>query len=120
MNTLANKESSEEFTVIKQDTYRNCTSLDTSQRCRDWDYDHYFYIRNNLDVPKEVQVKLWIVTKNEKKTVDSLIMKMEPGETRLVETEETNSGSSTWGKYTFKTELHIDEHDYIYRFRDVE
>ncbi|QFT87274.1 hypothetical protein FIU87_01230 [Bacillus sp. THAF10] len=120
MNTLTKAETDLEFTVVKQDTETRCKSRGSSQRCLDWEYEHYFFIRNNLDVPKEVQVKFHIVTKNETKTLDSLIMKMKPGETRLVETEETHSSSSIWGKNTFTTPLQLLDHDYMYRFRDVE
>ncbi len=79
-----------------------------------------FYVRSNLDGTKEVQVKIRAANKNQEelKVIDSEIMKLDSGEMKMVETEETSDSKDVWGKYSFTTEKRVFYYQYNYRYRD--
>lgn len=119
MHALSESETDKEVTVLFMNSEKNCVRRRT-QSCSDEDYQNYFFVKNNLEEEKEVQVKIRALNadKEELKVVDSNIMTLGAGELRLVETEETNDKTSIWSKSTFETEYQTYYYEYKYRFRD--
>ncbi|SEP97837.1 hypothetical protein [Piscibacillus halophilus] len=98
------------------------TSEERCMRRRDCDFKVYnvFYAKNNLEKTQDVQFLIRTIDKNgeQQKEIESKVITMEPGEIKLVETEETNSSSEMWMKYSFTTDNWFDGYQYRYRYRD--
>lgn len=111
-------QSDAEFPVVLVSSEREC--LQTTATCRNSDYSNQFFIRNQLNRTQEVQVKFRVYNKNEElvKEIDSKIMKMNPNELRLIETEETIENASKWNQYTFQTENRVSKYEHFIRYRD--
>ncbi|WP_100009951.1 hypothetical protein [Lentibacillus sediminis] len=79
-------------------------------------------MRNNLEEPKEFQVRISAANNNQEEieTIDSEIMEVGPGEMKMVVTEETSDNQDIWSQYSFETEERVAYYQYNYRFRDVE
>ncbi|GEL76477.1 hypothetical protein [Tenuibacillus multivorans] len=88
----------------------------------DPEYMNVFYVKNNLDQAKEVQLLIRALGKNrqEIEVIESDIMKLDPGELKMVETEETLDFKEIWGKYSFKTKEKVRDYQHQYRYRDPE
>jgi len=121
MQELSQAETEEEVTVLFMSSEKNCVRRRNSN-CVDVDYDNRFFVKNNLDEKKQIQVRIRALDSNQKelKVVDSEIMTLDAGELRLVETEETYDDSSIWSKYSFQTEVRTNYYESLFRFRDVE
>lgn len=117
MNEIEASEQEEEMTVLLLGSTKDCMSY-----CTDYEYDNIFFVKNNMDEEKEVQVKIRALNKDseEMKVIDSLVMKIGPNELRVVETEETIDRTSVWSKYSFKTDERTVYYDSMFRFRDPE
>lgn len=65
----------------------------------DHEYNNVFYVRNNLDQPKEIQVKIRALNDNKEvlRIIDSQIVELEPGDMQMITTEETNDSANIWG-----------------------
>lgn len=87
--------------------------------CRNSSYSNQFFIKNNGDHVQEAQVQIRTLNNNdqEMKVIDSKIMTLQPGELRLLETEETNDNSSIWNQYSFQTAYRIANFQYKLRHR---
>ncbi|WP_174614146.1 hypothetical protein [Virgibacillus ihumii] len=113
-NSSENKEISLVQVLSESDCFRrrNC----------DEEYKNVFYVRNNLDNTKEVQLQIYALdaNKEELKVIDSNIMELEPGEIQMVKTEETNEKRNIWSQPTFKTERRVVYYKYNYRYRNAE
>ncbi|MBY7142366.1 hypothetical protein KFZ56_04505 [Virgibacillus sp. NKC19-3] len=92
-----------------------------SRRCAP-NYNNVFYVRNNLDQPKEVQVKIRALNNNEEevKVIDSEIVELDPDDMKMVTTEETIKSGNIWEQYSFKTEERVAYYQYNFRHRDLE
>ncbi|MGP4071114.1 hypothetical protein ACTWQB_01005 [Piscibacillus sp. B03] len=103
---------------------RLAVSEDRCLRRRNCDFKIYnvFYARNNMDEVKEVQFLIRTVNRDgsTQKEIESKVMRLEPGEIKLVETEETNSTADVWMKYSFTTENWFDGYQFKSRYRDVD
>ncbi|MGF2614312.1 hypothetical protein FZC84_19405 [Rossellomorea vietnamensis] len=122
MNALEEEEKNkEEMTVLFMSSEQECVRRRTNS-CAGEEYENTFFVKNNLDEEKEVQVRIRALDsdKNELKIVESEIMTLDAGELRLVETEETSDNSSVWSRSSFQTEYRTHFYQSIFRFRDVE
>ncbi|RIW29371.1 hypothetical protein D3H55_19100 [Bacillus salacetis] len=121
MDALAETEADKEFTVLFMNSEKDCIRRRTNS-CAGEEYNNFFFVKNNLDEQKEVQVRIRALDydKKELKIVESVIMTLDAGELRLVETEETLENSSVWSKYSFQTEHQTHFYESMFRFRDVE
>lgn len=108
----------EDFLVVLVTSEREC--LKNTSSCRNSPYSNQFFVRNNLDKTQEVQVKIRALNSSgeEMKVIDSHIMTLEPGELRLVKTDETNETSSPWNQYSFQTDSFTGQYEYWKRYRD--
>lgn len=111
----------EEFTVVFMNSEKDCFRLSGSN-CTNVTYKNVFYIKNNLDVKKQVQVSIRALDsqKKERKTIESDVMTLEAGEMKLVETNETPDQASVWKLYSFESEYRIRSYEAMYRYDDVE
>lgn len=111
----------EEITVVFMSSEKNCIRTNTSN-CNSTTYKNAFFLKNNLDIPKEVQVQIRALDakQEELKVIESDIMTLEAGEMKLVETEETSDESSVWSRSSFETEYQTHSYESLYRYRDVE
>ncbi|MTD31933.1 hypothetical protein GIW82_12935 [Planomicrobium sp. YIM 101495] len=110
----------EEITVVFLRSEKNCFRTSTSN-CHAVPYKNSFFVKNNLTVPKEVQVRIRAMDAegSELEEVESVIMTLEPGELRLVETDETSERTSIWSRSSFETERRVSSYESIYQYRDV-
>lgn len=111
------EEVDEEISVVLASSEDPCLRKITCDR-----YENVFYVRNNLDVPKEVQVRIRTLNddKEELKIMASKVMTLNPGSIKLVVTEETPKFDNPWNKYSFNTEEVPRYYQVQYRYRDVE
>ena len=109
----------EEITVLFMNSEKNCFRTTTSN-CHSQTYKNSFFLKNNLDVQKEVQVRIRALDskQNELKTVASDIMTLEAGELKLLETEETSDEASIWSRSSFETDRRVQSYESLYRYRD--
>lgn len=110
----------EEFSIVLVSSEKEC--LRNTSSCRDMEYSNQFFIKNNLGKTQEVQVKIRALNSSneEMKVIDSKIMRLEPNELRLLETEETSEDSSVWNQYSFQTDHRIASYEHMLRYRDPE
>ena len=110
----------EEITVVFMSSEKKCVRRRT-ENCNSSDYQNAFFVKNNLDQTKQVQVQIRALDRqeNELKSVESKIMTLEAGELKLVETEETADEASIWSRSTFETEVRTVSYQSIYRYRDA-
>lgn len=111
----------EEFTVVFMNSEKDCFRLSGSN-CTNVTYKNIFYIKNNLDVKKQVQVRIRALDSQEKerKVIESDLMTLEAGEMKLVETKETPDQASVWKLYSFESESRIRFYEAMYRYEDAE
>lgn len=114
------QQAGEEITVVFLSSEKNCFRA-TSSNCHAVPYKNSFFVKNNLDAPKEVQVRIRAVDAqgSELAEVESAIMMLEPGELRLVETGETSERASIWSRSSFETERRVSSYESIYQYRDI-
>ncbi|UFJ41120.1 hypothetical protein LOK74_00730 [Brevibacillus humidisoli] len=89
--------------------------------CSTEDYRNLFMVKNHLDQP--VQAELKILAANERKQqlamYESLPIDLQPGEYRVVVTEETNLEDSVWDRWTSYTDEKIAFFQYQYRYEPI-
>lgn len=110
----------EEITVVFMSSEKQCVRRRT-ENCNSSDYQNAFFVQNNLDETKQVQVQIRALDheQNELKSVESKIMTLQAGELKLVETEETSDQESIWSRSSFETEVRTASYQSIYRYRDA-
>lgn len=110
-------DTNEEIPVVLVSSEQEC--LRRTATCRNSSYSNQFFIKNNGDHVQETQVQIRALNNNdqEMKVIDSKIMTLQPGELRLLETEETNDNSSIWNQYSFQTDYRIANFQYKLRHR---
>ncbi|MFD2760682.1 hypothetical protein [Lentibacillus juripiscarius] len=116
VNAMEDTPKNEDISLVLVRSEDSCLNI---RNC-DKKYNNVFYVRSNLDGTKEVQVKIRAANKNQEelKVIDSEIMKLDSGEMKMVETEETSDSKDVWGKYSFTTEKRVFYYQYNYRYRD--
>ncbi|MDG5473169.1 hypothetical protein P6709_15555 [Jeotgalibacillus sp. ET6] len=121
MQELSETEEDTEVSVLFLSSEQNCIRRRTSG-CVSEEYQNVFFVKNNLDEEKEVQVRIRALdfNQNELKVVDSKIMTLGAEELRMVETEETSDKTSIWNSSTFETEQRTQFYEYQFRFREPE
>lgn len=114
------KQDGEEITIVFMSSEKQCVRRRT-ENCNSSDYQNAFFVKNNLDETKQVQVQIRALDRqqNELKSVESKIMRLEAGELKLVETEETSDKESIWSRSSFETEYQTRFYQSIYRYRDA-
>lgn len=114
------QQTDEEITVVFMSSDKKCFRTSTSN-CNGISYKNSFFLKNNLDVQKEVQVRIRALDskQQELKVVESDVMSLEPGELKLVETEETSDQASIWSRSSFLTESRTQSYESLYRYRDA-
>jgi hypothetical protein len=110
--------STDAFSIVLVRSEKDCIRV---ERCTNKRYDNQFFIKNNLDELKEVQVFIHSLNKDreELKVIESNVMRMEPGELALLETEETGKHSSLWSRYSFKTDERVSNYQYQLQYHDI-
>lgn len=118
ISTMDGNAKDEAFSIVLMRSTSDCLRI----RCLDEQFDNVFYIRNNLDQKKEVQVRIHAQDEDKEKlkVIDSKIMELDPGELKMVKTEKTSEQRNIWNQYTFTTEKRVVYYKYNYRHRDVE
>lgn len=118
ISTMDGNAKDEAFSIVLMRSTSDCLRI----RCLDEQFDNVFYIRNNLDQKKEVQVRIHAQDEDKEKlkVIDSKIMELDPGELKMVKTEKTSEHRNIWNQYTFTTEKRVVYYKYNYRHRDVE
>lgn len=121
LDVAEQRQEGEEITVVFMSSEKNCVRTNTSN-CRSVSYKNTFFLKNNLDVQKEVQVQIRALDVEEKEleVVESDIMTLEAGELKLLETEESSDESSIWSRHSFETDVRTHSYESIYRYRDAE
>lgn len=122
-NALAASEQqqgTEEITVVFMSSEKHCIRT-TSSNCTNEPYKNSFFLKNNLDKQKEVQVQIRALDSEQKelKIVESDIMILEPGELKLVETEESSDQASIWSRSSFETDHRVQSYESLYRYREA-
>lgn len=114
------QQDNEEITVVFMGSDKKCFRLSTSN-CTYVPYKNAFFLKNNLDVQKQVQVRIRAMDskQEELKVIESDIMTLEAGELKLVETEETSDQESIWSRYSFETEYRTSSYESMYRYVDA-
>ena len=109
----------EEITVLFMSSERKCIRTNTSN-CHYQPYHNTFFLKNNLDTEKEVQVRIRALDSEQKelKVIESDIMTLEAGELKLVETEESFDEASIWSRSSFETDRRVQSYESLYRYRD--
>lgn len=120
MEMIENDRNDTEFTIVLSKSDKQCVRSRSSS-CSDDEYENFFFVKNNLDKAQEVQVEIraYGADKKVQKEINSTIMKLEPGEVKLITTEETWEDSSPWNQWTFQTDKRVGYYEYMYRYRDV-
>ena len=115
------EQAGEEITVLFMSSEKKCFRL-TSSNCDNVSYTNSFFLKNNLDVQKEVQVRIRALGSGQKelKVIDSEVMALEAGELKLVETEETYDQDSIWNRSSFETETRTQSYESLFRYRDAD
>ena len=115
------QQADEEITVLFMSSEKECMRT-TSSNCHNQQYQNSFFIKNNLDQQKEVQVQIRALDSEQKelKVIESDVMTMEAGELKLVETEETYGKESIWKRSSFETEYRVSAYESLYRYREAE
>lgn len=115
------QQADEEITIVFLSSERKCFRT-SSSNCHSTPYSNSFFVKNNLDAQKEVQVQIRALDskQEELKMIESDIMTLEPGELKLVETEETSDSSSIWSRSSFETDVRTHSYVSIYRYREAE
>ncbi|MDZ5711186.1 hypothetical protein [Jeotgalibacillus haloalkalitolerans] len=118
VEALSEEETNEEVSVLFMNSEQECFR----SGCYDEEYSNFFYVKNNLDEEKEVQVRIRALDadQNELKIVESDIMTLDGGELRLVETKETNDKTNVWSRSSFETDVRTHYYESMFRFRDTE
>ncbi|HSP22623.1 MAG TPA: hypothetical protein VLQ20_09870 [Planococcus sp. (in: firmicutes)] len=114
------QQAAEEITVLFMSSEKNCFQLSTSN-CDSVKYRNSFFLKNNLDIQKEVQVRIRALDSDQKelKVVESDIMTLEAGELKLVETEESYEKASIWSRSSFETDYRTHSYESLYRYRNT-
>jgi hypothetical protein len=83
-------------------------------------YNNRFFIKNNLDQVKEIQVDLTALDQYEQeiKTVSSTAVTLDPGEYAMLHTKKTSDNKSIWSRYSFRTKKPITYYRYHYYYDD--
>lgn len=100
------------FKVVLVRSEQEC--LRRTGNCRNAAYSNLFFVKNNGDKVEDLQVEIRALDTNnqEMRVINSAVMSMEPGELRMVVTEETNNNSSVWNQYSFQTAYQITNYQY--------
>ncbi|NGQ93572.1 hypothetical protein G3578_00060 [Brevibacillus sp. SYP-B805] len=81
-------------------------------------YRNLFMVKNHLDRP--VQAQVMITAKNQQneeiEVHESSVIPLQPGEYRMVITDETDLNRSVWNRWTFETWDRIADYSYQYRY----
>ena len=110
----------EEITVLFMSSEKNCFRRSTSN-CNYQTYKNSFFLKNNLDTQKEVQVRIRALDSGQKelKIIESDIITLEAGELKLVETEESSEQASIWSRSSFETDYRVQSYESLYRYRNT-
>ena len=113
------QEGDEEITVLFMSSEKNCFRTSTSN-CHSQTYTNSFFLKNNLDTQKEVQVRIRALDSEQKelKAIESDVMTLEAGELKLIETEESSDQASIWSRSSFETDYQVQSYESLYRYRD--
>lgn len=123
-NALAQSEeqqADEEITVVFMSSEKECFRTSTNN-CTNDTYKNAFFLKNNLDTQKEVQVRIRALDsdENELKVIESDLMTLEAGELQLVETEESSDLESIWSRTSFETDKRVRSYESLFRYREAE
>lgn len=110
----------EEITVLFMNSEKKC--LGKPSNCTNDKFSNSFFLKNNLETQKEVQVRIRALgsEQQELKVIESDIMTLEAGELRLVETEETFEKTSIWSRSSFETNRRVHSYESLYRYRNAD
>lgn len=113
------RQADEEITVLFMSSEKECFRT-TSSNCNNQTYKNSFFLKNNLDTQKEVQVQIRALDSGQKelKVIESDVMTLEAGELKLVETEESSDMESIWSRSSFETDYRVHSYESLYRYRD--
>lgn len=111
----------EEITVLFMSSEKNCFRTTTSN-CTNQTYKNSFFLKNNLESQKQIQVRIRTLDSEQKelKVVESDIMTLEAGELKLVETEESSEQASIWSRSSFETDHRVQSYESLYRYRETD
>lgn len=114
------QQADEEITVLFMSSEKQCFRT-TSSNCDNEKFKNSFFLKNNLDTQKEVQVRIQALDSEQKelKVIESDIMTLEAGELKLLETEETSDDASIWSRSSFETDHRVRSYESLYRYRDA-
>lgn len=115
------QQTDEEITILFMSSEKECLRT-TNSNCTNETYKNAFFLKNNLDTQKEVQVRIRALDSDEKelKVIESDIMTLEAGELKLVETEESSDLESIWSRTSFETDKRVRSYESLFRYRDAE
>lgn len=121
LDAAEERQDDEDITVVFLNSERKCFRT-SSSNCYTAPYSNTFFIKNNMDAKKEVQLQIRALDKkeNELKTVESEVMILEAGELKLVETEETSDMASIWNRSSFETDVRTYSSEWQYHYRDAD
>ncbi|WP_404452182.1 hypothetical protein LG329_17790 [Virgibacillus necropolis] len=113
------KEGDRDFTLVLVKSEGDCLTV---RNCSDENFNNVFYLKNNTDSEKEVQVKVRALNeeKQEIEIIDSLIMKIDSGKMKMVKTEETDEDTSIWDRHSFETDVRVEYFQYKIRMREID
>lgn len=114
------QQGTEEITVVFMSSEKHCIRT-TSSNCTNQPYKNSFFLKNNLNEQKEVQVQIRALDsgQQELKRVESNIMTLKPGELKLVETKESSDQASIWSRSSFETDQRVQSYESLYRYREA-
>ncbi len=116
-------EKDEDIAVILASSESNCLRAESTRPRYTCDsYANVFYVKNNFDQSKEVQLSFRVFNRQEEEleVIESHIMKLEPEEIKLVITDETQELNNSWSQYSFETEETVHYYQYKKRYRDID
>lgn len=115
------QQDSEEITVLFMSSEKKCFRTSTSN-CNSTGYTNSFFLKNNLDNQKEIQVRIRALDSKQKelKVIESDLMTLEAGELKLLETEESSDQASIWSRSSFETDYRVQSYESLYRYRDTD